>query len=118
MEPSNPIRAMTNALAIGTYFSRLSSSSRAASSTIMISPMMPSTSRSGKKSRSCNPAACNPICKAMPSAISMMTAGIFVFREISLNRKDRITMTDTSMMTLYEVRISVMQAYFFEILQE
>ncbi len=45
--------------------------------------------------------------KAMPSIISIKTEGILVFRATSPKEKDRIMMTEASMIRLYEVIISM-----------
>ena len=107
VESPSPISAIARDLRIGTSFSRLSSSSRAASNTIMINPTIPRTSSIGKKSMVTEVKYCKTYCKITPNAISINTAGMLVFLDKPLKRKERIMITENSMIRLYEEMISI-----------
>ena len=77
--PSNAKSAMVALLMISGIFSRVSSNSRAASSTIKIKPTVPSNSRtSDSKGIELSPMAFNPSRMAMPIPIKTKTLGMLV----------------------------------------
>ena len=102
---------------MGSSFSFLSSSSNAASKTIMISPTVPNILRIGKKSRLLTPRVSIPIFRTIPKTISIKTDGILVRRDNSLKKNDRIMMAEASMIKLYVDKMSICLIY-FNILQE
>ncbi|GGX30222.1 hypothetical protein GCM10007384_34160 [Aquimarina muelleri] len=95
-DATKPINAIAMDLRIGTSFSFLSSNSRAASNTIIINPTIPRTSKIGKKFKESALKYFRAYCNITPKTMSIRTAGIFVFFDIPLKRKDKIMITDTS----------------------
>ena len=98
--PSRVQNATAKERAIKARRSRVSSRSNAASSTIMISPAMPSTFSTCTKS---GPGVKPPKyrstwCSTRPSAMSMSTLGMFVAFASTLNRCETITATAATMM--------------------
>ena len=94
VEAIRPMAATTRALPMARNLSRSSLSSRAASSTIMIRPMMPRMRRMGKKSRFLKPDESRPSLIRMPSTISISTEGTFVRLATSPKKKEKMMMTE------------------------
>ena len=106
-EPIKPISAMAIDLSIGHNFSFFNSSSKAASKTIIIRPTVPKISKEPLKSGTSGIKNSNPILIKIPKTISISTAGMFVFLDIPLKKKDNTTIKDAPIIRLYEDKISI-----------